>query len=668
MLGMMTLMPSFCLEASAESYLLTSNRQADSLVITRMWNYAATYCTNPHNVEKNIYMNYTFGLKRRNFLLLLVPSMYDIARGKREYNGESYGKLKFQNNNNFKVQRQVVCGTIPHNSEAMPMLFELMTPNIYGRQLYYERLLSPFHRSNRFYYKYRVSYMNPTQVWVNFRPRSGNTQLVKGYAVVDVNTGYINSLMFQGEFDMVRFKVSAQMASQESHSTLPERCRTEASFGFLGNKVESQCESYNNCPTTLPDSIVERDDPVLMSHLRPKPLTVAEDSVYRQYERQIAQERSDSTHYENNKFKKVAWEVIGDNMINSIRAGKGPFTFRTSPLLNPLYMGYSQSKGISYKLKLNATYNFDTNHYLTFYPQFGYSFKRKQFYYTLPLRMTYNPGRNAYVEVKYGNGERISNDILAETYNAKKEPNAPSMPEFKDRFIEIGHNIKVFKWLDIMTGIIYHARQSANPSLMEKVNLPYEYCSFAPTLTFKLTPWERGPVLTANYEHSFKNVMKSDFEYDRWEFDASYLHNIHSVKFINMRVGTGFYTRRNSAFFVDYTNFRNNTLPTAWEDDWSGQFQLLPVGWYNKSRYYIRGNISYDSPLLALSWIPWVGQFIENERIYVSALSIQNTKPYMEIGYGLKNRLFSTAVFASFLSRRIQRVGFKFTIEIFSRW
>ena len=86
---------------------------------------------------------------------------------------------------------------------------------------------------------------------------------------------------------------------------------------------------------------------------------------------------------------------IGYNLINSTYADAGPASMRISPLLNPLYFSYSGSRGFSYKLNIGLQYNFNTHRYLSLNPQMGYNFKQQQFYYTAPLRMTYNPKRRA---------------------------------------------------------------------------------------------------------------------------------------------------------------------------------------------------------------------------------------------------------------------------------
>ena len=92
--------------------------------------------------------------------------------------------------------------------------------------------------------------------------------------------------------------------------------------------------------------------------------------------------------------------------------------------------------------------------------------------------------------------------------------------------------------------------------------------------------------------------MKSDLNYSRYEFDAQYKHKMRGMRLLNLRAGSGFYTLRNTDYFVDYNNFYDNNLPTGWNDDWTGQFQLVSSRCYNESNYYIRTHISYESPLL----------------------------------------------------------------------
>ena len=660
-LDVMIFMPSICF----------ASRTADSLLINRIWDFSRNYSEPVNGVEQNLYLRYTFGSQRRNPTLFLVPTLYTIAKGERDFIGESYCRIKYRTPSDYDLHRQVVCGTIPRNRFTMSAMVHYITPNLYDISIYPESILSPFHRSNRWYYKYRVVQRNGNQAMIRFRPRVNNTQLITGQAKVDIETGRVLSVTYKGEFDMISFNVNTVMNQNGGHLMLPERSTIDAKFNFLGNKVTSTFTAIYNCPVTLPDSLDEQDNRELMDSLRPIVLRRNEKILYQHYDSLRMQSDSivsDTTEIQkSNKMKEILWDVIGDNLVNSTHADAGAFSMSISPILNPLYFEYSQSRGFSYRLKFGLQYSWNRYRYLTFNPDFGYNFKLRQFYYTAPLRMNYNPKRNGYAEFSWANGNRITNGYLVDDIQARLGPDF-EVPEFKDEIFQLVNNVEAFDWLEITSGLVYHRRRSTNRSLMRQLNLPEEYRSFAPMLTLHIMPWRKGPMLTANYERSFANVFKSNLKYERWEFDASQKIKLSSLRLLNWRAGAGLYTDRSSDYFVDYTNFRDNNLPTGWEDEWTGQFQLLDSKWYNESDYYLRGHLSLESPLLALGWMPLVGHFVETEMIYASVLSIQHTHLYSEIGYGFTNRYFSTGIFASLLNHKFQGFGCKFTIEIFRRW
>ena len=117
----------------------------------------------------------------------------------------------------------------------------------------------------------------------------------------------------------------------------------------------------------------------------------------------------------------MLWDKVGENLISSQEASAGALSMRMSPLLNPLYLSYSKSKGVSYRIKFGLQYNFDPTHYLTLNPRFGYNFKQKQIYYTAPLRMTYAPKYNGYTEFTWANGNLINSATLQADIKEKTE-------------------------------------------------------------------------------------------------------------------------------------------------------------------------------------------------------------------------------------------------------
>ena len=173
---------------------LFSRNSEDSLLLHSIWNYYDKYAQDLAGTEQNVYMVYNFDVERRNALLFLIPTMYSIAKGDRRFVGEAYCKLKYGANNKYDLRRQVICGTIPRNRKVMPAMLEFMTPRVYDITLYPDHLLSPFHRTNRRYYRYSISHIGGDLSIVRFRPILNNTQLVNGHAVASSTTGRLLSI------------------------------------------------------------------------------------------------------------------------------------------------------------------------------------------------------------------------------------------------------------------------------------------------------------------------------------------------------------------------------------------------------------------------------------------------------------------------------------------
>ena len=646
----------------------------DSLVLSRIWNFKRNFTQNLEGYEQTIYMRYSYDTQRRNATLFLVPNMYSIARGDRQFLGESFGKLTFSDASHFDLRRQLVSGTIPHNREVMAAQFQYLAPSLYDVSLYPGKLLSPFHSANRIFYSYHIYRTDGMMAVVMFKPKLKNTQLVTGRAVADINTGRLQFVSFSGEFDLLSFSVTATM-SDNVLSLLPQRCNIDATFRFLGNRINANFTALFDSDCHLPDSISDQDDRPLMSQLRPIPLKKSEEAIYTKYDRQQAERaRLDSAERDTARltgrtprFEDTALDFIDDHLLSSHNIHSGGASVHFSPLLNPQYLGYSRSKGISYKLTMGARYAWNAHRYLTLNPLVGYNTRLNQIYYSIPLRMTYNPKRNGYAELTINGGDRTFSGLLAEDLRARTGDSI-SAPEFRDTRLRAINNVVAYDWLEITAGLIYHRRSAIDRERMRRLDLPAVFRSFAPMLTVKLTPWSQGPTLTANYEHAFRNILKANLDYDRWEFDAAYKQTLASMRQLNLRAGAGFYTHRNTNYFVDYSNFRDVNLPTGWDDEWAGEFQLLDAERYNASNYYIRTHASYDSPLLGLSWWPVIGRLIEMERIYVSALSTEHSLPYYEIGYGFTTQFFSAGLFASFAGEKFQNFGCKLTLELFKRW
>lgn len=654
--------------------IILSKVKQDTLLLELLFRYKDIHAKEISGASDNIYLRYSFQTKRRNPTLFLIPTMYTIAKGQREYIGETYGRITFNKIGEYDIKRLVVSGSLPNYRKTMPILLNYIIPDLYNVALFDEHILSPFNKTNRRFYRYRIKEMSTDDAYISFRPRIQNTQLIRGSAIVDRQTGRIKKVNIRGEYDLLKFEINTDMGDGiVNNPLLPVSSNTKSTFKFLGNSIIANFSVQIGNLTEMPDTMSTVSDIAMMDSIRPYPLNDFEKNIYQANE--ASKTRRDTlrkSKTRNDKIKEIAWDIIGDHMLNSMGAETSKASIRFSPLLNPLYLSYSHSRGLSYKIKMGARYNFSEKQNMTFTPHLGYNFKIKKLFFCTPLRFTYNTDRNAWVEIEWRNGNRITNSSVLDMIKNENcdtiDFSALNLDYFDDEMLQLRHNISIGKMFDLTVGTIYHERRAVNKNEFELLGKPTVYRSFAPQLTIGFHPSPTWPVFTANYERSVKGILKSNIEYERWEFDASFKKKLTGLRSYNIRAGGGFYTNKSSDYFVDYSNFHENYLPDGWDDDWTGNFQLLNSQWYNASQYYIRANTSYESPLLLFTWLPLIGKYIETERVYASVLQIEHIKPYFEIGYGITNRYFSIGLFGSIVNGKFNEFGSKFTFELFRKW
>lgn len=657
----------------------------DSLVLARVFSFRTANNVDADGFQSNVYIKHLYQTHRRNFTLWAIPTMYAIARGQRSFVSEQYSRLTWDEDGKHENRRQVYYTTIPHNRRTMTTLFEFITPSLYNETLYGDHILSPFNRSNLMFYRYFTSWIDERYARLYFRPRYvNNTQLVNGQATVDTNTGRIVEAEMNGEFDMMHFHTQTTQGEEGARALIPKFCRTNVYFKFMGNHISSAFEAAYDCPITLPDSVNIKGDRHLIDSIRPYDLSADEAAIYMHYDSLRANRHKPDTlivdtlqqkprQRKHNYWKDISWDKLGESLVRSLRTSSEAGFVRLSPIINPQYLSYSRRKGVSYRFKLGARYNISDDVSFNMNTRFGYNFKQRKFYFNLPLRLDYSyRDRDAYAEVVWASGNRIANssvldELRRQAGGDRTELDDMDLDEFDDWNLRITNTLPLNNRLAIETGIVYHQREAVNTHQMHLLGMPTQFHSLAPTISFKTRPWAKGPLFTIDYERGLPG--KDNFlAYERWELDASWKHRMKRLQTLNLRLGTGFYTKRDNNYFMDYTNFRDENLPEGWDDDWSGNFQLLRSRMYNESNYYLRGNISFESPLMATSFVPLVGRYVERERMYLSTLSIAHTHLYSELGYGFTCRYFSVGFFASFLNTRFQESGAKFTFELFRRW
>ena len=668
-----------CLSASAR----------ESEVLRRMWHYPdsvrtlylpAAILSGQDTVHTNVYGKYTIEVPRRNVLMWLIPEMAPLARSQgRSFFGETYSSVTSKDQKQLTSFVHLHQSTLPRHCRPMKQMQAYLSPDIYGVTLVDDHLLSPFHRSNRFYYRYRVEPYVRGVARVRITPLVANTQTVSGEAYVRTTDGKLLRCTLRGEYDMVSFTLHVTMGEDGLLALCPKRCEVQTSLRFIGNHVDAAFTSVSNLPTSLPTTLEKADSANLMDQLRPIPLLSAERAiVLRRDSLRVAAGQQSMRPAASSRRRTVdaVWNAIESNMLSSIRSDLGDERqqLRIGPLFNPLYMGYSGKRGVIYKFTSDFLFQYHPRRTLSASLQGGYAFKQQHLYYSFSLRNTFNSERQAYVEATVNNGNYITSSTLLDYL--KQQPHADSirfdqmeLDYFRDLAFTLHGHYAFTPRLSASLGLVFHRRAAVNKLSFHTFNEPVIYRSLAPLIKIHYQPFGiEGLSIQGEWEHGIRGIVKESLGYDRLEASANYALSLPCTRRLAFSVGSGFYApHKDGLYFLDYNHFRRNNISSGWSTD-PGDFQLLDPHWFNASDIYFRAGSAYESPLLMLTHLPLVGKIVERERIYVNTLIVRRLAPYVETGYMLRNRFFSAGAFASFSRHGYESAGLTFALELFGRW
>ena len=487
---------------------------------------------------------------------------------------------------------------------------------------------------------------------------------------------------------------------------------SEISQKDTGREVEEQkkekydlTESY----TLSNDTNAYQRDTAYFNSLRPIPLTQYEQSLYQDYFL-----RRDTVGVTKKKLNKNLefWGQIGDALISRYTVNLDKLgSVRCSPLINPFLLSYSGSNGISYRQEFKYNRLFPGDRLLRIVPRIGYNFKQKEFYWRVRSDFDYWPRKRAALHVELGNGNRIySSDVLDDLKaipDSLFDFNQIHLDYFNDLYLNVEHSWEIVNGLTLDVGLSIHRRTEVersnfdivfpdtpptrlvsdgqsylpgfDPEILNKFR--HTYNSFAPRVRLTWKPGQyyymngdrkvnlhsKYPTVSVDWERGIKGVLQSSGSYERVEVDFQHNVPLGLMRDLYFRLGWGAFTRQEELYFVDFANLRRSNLPTGWNDDIGGVFQLLDGRWYNSSRKYARAHAVYEAPFLLIRHLNKYTQYVLNERLYFNMLFVPHLNPYLELGYGIGTHVFDFGVFTSFANWKYQEIGVKFTFELFNR-
>lgn len=371
---------------------------------------------------------------------------------------------------------------------------------------------------------------------------------------------------------------------------------------------------------------------------------------------------------------------------------------KCSPLINPVMLDYSHSRGVSYRQKFKYNRFFPDGRLLKITPQVGFIFRDKQLFVKGSMDYLYWPEKLGSVEMSVGNGNRIYSSVVLDRLKALPDNdfdfNDVELDYFKDIYLNAFHSVEPVNGLMVKVGATMHWRRLADDSrlklkefleqagggVLHHLNIRPDYNSFAPRLRVEWTPgmyyYMNGrrkmnvgssmPTFIFDYERGFKGIFGSNDEHERVEMDVQQKLKLNRIRTLSYRAGFGMFTKKDNIYFVDFANFARSNLPEGWNDEIGGTFQLLDRRWFNSSRQYWRGHVAYESPFILLRPLNrWLGM-IQQERLYGGVLIMPHLNPYVELGYGIGTHIFDMGVFVSSVNGKFDTLGFKFTFELFN--
>lgn len=696
-------------------------------ILRHIFQFSPFYSRIIDDYKADLYVKGKLKVHKRNHLIRYVPSMFRFEKGVDDYLVESVSEIHYTAPDIYDRKIKAVSTTFPRDRGQITDMAEFLHMNIYSSSLMSDKLLSPIDKKSSRYYTYLLDSVAGPDDCLKYKilivPKFRSTQLVGGYMWVSDQVWTIRELYFEGVYDVIRFKAHVVMGDEGDEEFLPVSLDLNIVFKFLGNHLEMDCNAwmkykeikfYSKGSTLRKsqkkhrhdltesyrltcDSTQLVTDKEKFNRLRPFPLEAGEDSIYRGFAL-----RRDTTRRNVKKPKNKSlefWGQLGDALISSYNVNlAGIGSVRCSPLINPVLFSYSHSRGFSYKQKFKYNRYFHaTDRLLRIVPQIGYNFTHKELYVRMDAEFQYWPRKQAGWEVNMGNGNRIYSSVVLD--QLKQLPDSTfnfdevQLDYFKDVYLNLFHNIEPVNGLFIKAGVSIHWRYLINNSRLalqkpvpDKVwaafrSIRSEYNSFAPRIRIEWTPGmyyymngrrkmnvgSKMPTFMLDYERGIKGVLGSTGAHERWEFDVQQNLKLGGIRSIGYRVGGGMFTKQEDMFFVDFANFSRRNLPEGWNDEIGGTFQLLDGRWFNASRQYWRGNVTYESPLILLKPLNrWMGM-VQQERLYGGILFMPHLNPYVELGYGIGTHVFDVGFFVSSVSGKFDTAGFKFTFELFNK-
>lgn len=687
----------------------TQSDSVSNVVLKNTMFAAEKYSKIIENYKAEVYMRTSIHALKKNFLYKFTHFVPDFVLYDRKNDQgmiETFSTLQFRYPNNYEHNVKNVNGTLISKRDILMLPYNFLNINVYAEKTADERFILPLRDKTQKYYKYR---MTKTRVendkkyfTIRYAPAYSSSKLLYGYFTVEDKSWRIVQFTGVGNELFVDFKVDIEMGKNGSECFLPLEYKISRTHLYLGNKVQNKYvasiryknielktdtstrRSYNIGEThrVRLDSVPLQTDTVFWNNVRTIPFDNGEKVVYEKVKAEHERIEKEKLTPDTASNKNNAVQLIAQSFIADTRYHYKKTDINYSGFLNPSMLSYSTQDGLNYRIKLSFKTYLAKDKFFSISSYAGYAFKYNDLVANLAAVFHYNPRRFGELSVSAGKGNRAFSTLFMQEIQDSLTHKGLTFADiyvnyYKDYYARIFNNIEIANGFQMGLGVDYHIRQANRKEtdvlITEQNELLNTRRYFVPTIRFTFTPkqyyrkegYEKiyvrsdFPTFKAEYARSFKNILGSTSEYNRYEFDISQNVRIGLLQSIQYHVGTGIYSGHQTEYFADFTYFARYNLPETWADGIGGVFNLLPYNVFNSSTMYAQAHVMYETPFLIFTMLPKLARGVLSERVYFSQLYTPYILSYSEIGYGIGNRFVNAAVFCSFHKYNFQQIGGK---------
>lgn len=525
---------------------VVSAMESDTLVdIDTLMQRVFAFSTNNELRENDffvdVYHSMQLETERRNFFLKLVPGLSGVEDGSHKYFAESHLRFQVHPNGEVDAKEYAFYSTAPWMRSSRSRVLARYSMSIYNTKLFADKILSPLHRRNKRYYRYRIlrELTDSTEikmVEISVKPRFSNTQMVCGTFTVDVASGAVRTFDISFYYALTHMQIKGLMGHDGNARFVPKELTIDAAFKLVGNKVKAHYQAVSAfhdgiSEDTLSRTKKSRFDLTSKYLLR---IDTANIITNRQYFDTLSQktfavgsmghrknsEWADSasisscasaetpsnvsTTSPKKKWYKRIFNSTTEKLLFSSRKyyiAEEQGEVKLPPLLTPEMFAYSRNKGFILQTKLKFDLNLPRDVQLRIRPKASFSFRQRTLYWRAPFSLDFLPQIDGGINIEVGNGNRTYSSAQAEKVRENLKggtTNYDSLTHilrsydfnfYKDFYSQFDFSFIPLVGLKINIGARYH-----NHTLVEWNDLTagegmqHHIRSFAPRLHIDWTP------------------------------------------------------------------------------------------------------------------------------------------------------------------------------------